>query len=166
MGDQSGTAPIPTRSSARLILGTAWGERAPVTMQSEIFYADVTLAPGAALPLPDEHEDRGLYVLSGEIVIAGETFATGRMMVFRPGDRITVRAGEEGARVLALGGETLNGPRYMWWNFVSSSPDRIEEAKKAWKAADWEGGPFRLPPGDTSDYIPITDDMDRMKIKR
>jgi len=153
-------------STARLILGTAWGERAPVTMQSEIFYADVTLAPGAALPLPDEHEDRGLYVLSGEIVIAGETFATGRMMVFRPGDRITVRAGEEGARVLALGGETLNGPRYMWWNFVSSSPDRIEEAKKAWKAADWEGGPFRLPPGDTSDYIPITDDMDRMKIKR
>ncbi|WP_136637243.1 pirin family protein [Pseudooceanicola onchidii] len=153
-------------SSARLILGTAWGERAPVTMQSEIFYADVTLAPGGTLPLPDDHEDRGIYVLSGEIQIAGESFAAGRMMVFRPGDRISVRAGSQGARIMALGGETLNGPRYMWWNFVSSSPDKIEEAKSAWKTADWANGPFNLPPGDAEEFIPITDDMDRMKIKR
>ncbi|KGM49088.1 pirin family protein [Pseudooceanicola atlanticus] len=153
-------------SSARLILGTAWGERAPVTMQSDIFYADVTLAPGGHLPLPDDHEDRGIYVTQGEIEIAGETFEAGRMMVFRPGDRISVKAGPQGARVMALGGETLNGPRYMWWNFVSSSPDRIEEAKKDWKAADWDNGPFRLPPGDEEEFIPITDDMDNMKIKR
>jgi redox-sensitive bicupin YhaK (pirin superfamily) len=153
-------------SSARLILGSAWGARAPVTMQSDIFYADVTLAPGGHLPLPDDHEDRGLYVIEGDIEIAGDRFESGRMMVFRPGDRISVRAGPRGARLMALGGATLNGPRYMWWNFVSSSPDRIEEAKSAWKAADWENGPFRLPPGDTSECIPITDDMDRMKIKR
>jgi len=153
-------------SSARLILGSAWGERAPVTMHSDIFYADVTLAPNGILPLPDDHEDRGIYVLQGEIEIAGETFEAGRMMVFRPGDRIAVRAGAQGARIMALGGETLNGPRYMWWNFVSSSPDRIEEAKTAWKAADWEGGPFHLPPGDDEEFIPITDDMDRMKVKR
>ena len=153
-------------SSARLILGSAWGARAPVTMQSDIFYADVTLAPGGHLPLPDDHEDRGLYVIEGDIEIAGDRFESGRMMVFRPGDRISVKAGPRGARLMALGGATLNGPRYMWWNFVSSSPDRIEEAKSAWKTADWENGPFRLPPGDTSEFIPITDDMDRMKIKR
>lgn len=153
-------------SSARLILGSAWGARAPVTMQSDIFYADVTLAPGGHLPLPDDHEDRGLYVIEGDIEIAGDRFESGRMMVFRPGDRISVKAGPRGARLMALGGATLNGPRYMWWNFVSSSPDRIEQAKSAWKAADWENGPFRLPPGDTSEFIPITDDMDRMKIKR
>ncbi len=152
-------------SSARLILGTAWGARAPVTMQSDIFYADVTLAPGGQLPLPDDHEDRGIYVMSGSVEIAGDRFEAGRMMVFRPGDRISVKAGPEGARLMALGGETLNGPRYIWWNFVSSSPERIEEAKTAWKAADWDAGPFRLPPGDSDEFIPITDDMDRMKIK-
>ena len=62
---------------------------------------------------------------------------------------------------MALGGETLNENRYLWWNFVSSSKDRIEEAKEAWKAADWENGPFQLPPGDASEYIPITPELDR-----
>jgi redox-sensitive bicupin YhaK (pirin superfamily) len=152
--------------TARLILGRAWGARAPVSMQSEIFYADVTLAPDAALPLPDDHEDRGLYIIEGAIEIAGESFEAGRMMVFRPGDRITLRAGASGARLMALGGETLNGPRYIWWNFVSSSPEKIEQAKAAWKAADWQNGPFQLPPGDEDEFIPITDEMDRMKIKK
>jgi redox-sensitive bicupin YhaK (pirin superfamily) len=151
--------------SARLILGTAWGARSPVTMQSEIFYADVTLAPGAVLPLPDDHEDRGLYVISGSIGVAGETFEAGRMMIFRPGDRLAVRAGADGARLMALGGETLGGPRYIWWNFVSSSPEKIEAAKAAWREANWAGGPFHLPPGDEDEFIPITDEMDRMKIK-
>lgn len=140
---------------ARLILGAAWGARAPVTMQSEIFYADVTLAAGALLPLPDDHEDRGLYVTEGSIEIAGTTFEAGRMMVFRPGDRITVRAGERGARLMALGGETLNGPRHVWWNFVSSSRERLAAAKEAWRAADWTNGPFRLPPGDEDEFIPL-----------
>ena len=153
-------------AQARLILGTAWGERAPVTMQSEIFYADVTLQPGAPLPLPDDHEDRGVYVTQGSVEVAGEVFEAGRMMVFRPGDRITLRAGAQGARLMALGGATLNGPRYVWWNFVSSDPAKIEAAKEAWKRADWTGGPFHLPPGDDGEFIPITPDMDRMKIKR
>lgn len=153
-------------TSARLILGTAWGEKAPSTMQSEIFYADVVLQPGAVFPLPDDHEDRGLYVTQGAIEVAGDTFEAGRMMVFRPGDRISVRAGAQGARLMALGGETLNGPRYIWWNFVSSDPDKIEAAKAAWKAQDWQGGPFQLPPGDEDEFIPITPEMDRMKIKR
>ncbi|SNY91569.1 hypothetical protein SAMN04515647_1797 [Cohaesibacter sp. ES.047] len=151
---------------ARLILGNAWGEASPVTMHSEIFYADVTLEPHASFPMPDGHEDRGLYVTQGSIEVAGQTFEAGHMMVFRPGDRIAVRAGARGARVMALGGETLNGPRYIWWNFVSSSVDKIEEAKEAWKAANFKSGLFRLPAGDAEEFIPITPEMDRMKIKR
>ena len=153
-------------ATARLILGSAWGKSAPVTMQSEIFYADVVLSPGAHVPLPDDHEDRGIYVTEGAIEIAGETFEAGRMMVFRPGDKMSVRAGPNGARLMMLGGETLNGPRYIWWNFVSSSPDRIEAAKEAWIVADWQNGPFRLPPGDDAEFIPITPELERLKLKR
>lgn len=151
---------------ARLILGTAWGHRAPVTMHSEIFYIDITLAPGAAFPLPDEHEDRGLYISQGSIEIAGETFEAGRMIVFRPGDKVSGHAGPAGARLMALGGASFNEPRYVWWNFVSSSPEKIDAAKAAWKAADWQTGPFRLPPGDEDEFIPITEDMERIKIKK
>ncbi len=148
---------------ARLILGTAWGEASPVTMQSEIFYADITLEAGASFPMPDDHEDRGVYVIDGSVEIAGDTFEQGRMMVFRPGDHISVRAGSTGARLMALGGETLNGPRYIWWNFVSSSKDRIHEAKEAWKEADWQNGLFKLPPGDEAEFIPISPELDRTK---
>lgn len=147
--------------AARLILGSAYGKTSPVTMQSETFYLDVVLQPGAHFPLPDNHEDRGIYVTEGSVEIAGDVFEAGRMMVFRPGDAISVRAGEAGARLMALGGATMNEGRYIWWNFVSSSRDRIEEAKEAWKAADWESGPFRLPPGDDQEHIPITPDLER-----
>ena len=139
----------------RLILGKAWGETAPATMYSETFYADVVLQPGAKLPLPDDHEDRGLYITQGSVEIAGDTFDAGRMMVFRPGDAITVTAGPHGARLMALGGETMNGPRHIWWNFVASSKDKIEEAKSAWAAGDWEQGRFQLPPGDDQEFIPL-----------
>lgn len=139
----------------RLILGTAWGEKAPVTMHSETFYADVILQPGAKLPLPDDHEDRGIYITQGSIEIAGDVFEAGRMMVFRPGDAITVTAGAQGARLMALGGETLNGPRHIWWNFVASSKEKIEEAKAAWATGDWQHGRFQLPPGDDQEFIPL-----------
>lgn len=139
----------------RLILGSAWGEKAPATLYSETFYADVQMHPGAKLPLPDDHEDRGIYVTQGSIEIAGESFDAGRMMVFRPGDHITVTAGAQGARLMALGGATLNGPRYIWWNFVASSRDRIEAAKQSWAAADWQHGRFQLPPGDDQEHIPL-----------
>ncbi|WP_136442141.1 pirin family protein [Pacificoceanicola onchidii] len=152
--------------AAKLILGSAYGKTSPVTMQSETFYVDVVLAAGAQFPLPDDHEDRGLYVTEGSVEIGGEVFEAGRMMVFRPGDRISVRAGERGARLMALGGETMNEGRYIWWNFVSSSRDRIEEAKEAWKAADWENGPFRLPPGDDAEHIPITPELERGKPRK
>ncbi|MEL6103424.1 MAG: pirin family protein [Pseudomonadota bacterium] len=152
-------------ATARLILGSAYGETSPVTMQSETFYLDVVMDAGASFPLPDNHEDRGLYVTQGSVEIAGDTFEAGRMMVFRPGDRLSVTAGPQGARLMALGGATLNEPRYIWWNFVSSSKDRIETAKEDWKAADWENGPFKLPPGDTSEFIPISPELDRTSPK-
>jgi redox-sensitive bicupin YhaK (pirin superfamily) len=79
------------------------------------------------------------------------------MMVFRPGDRINVTAGEQGARIVLLGGATLEGPRYLWWNFVASSKERIEEAKEAWRAGDWQNGRFQLPPGDDHEFIPAPD---------
>lgn len=140
---------------ARLILGSAWGERAPVRTFSEMFYVDVVLEPGAAIPLPDEHEDRGAYVVDGDVDIAGRAFEAGRMMVFRPGDRVSIRAGERGARLILLGGETLTGPRYIWWNFVASSQERIEAAKEAWRRGDWSQDRFRLPPGDDGEFIPL-----------
>lgn len=139
----------------RLILGTAYGEKAPVKTYSETFYADALLDPGARIPLPDDHEDRGVYVISGEIEVAGDRFEAGRMMVFRPGDRISLKAGEQGARLMLLGGATLNGPRHIWWNFVASSQDRIDAAKEAWRAGDWAHGRFQLPPGDDDEFIPL-----------
>jgi len=139
----------------RLILGTGWGERAPVGTFSDILYADAALEPGARLPLPGDHEDRGVYVLEGSVSVAGESFEAGRMMVFRPGDAITLAAGEGGARLMVLGGATLEGPRYIWWNFVASSRDKIEAAKAAWAEGDWAHGRFRLPPGDDAEFIAL-----------
>ncbi|MBD3765859.1 MAG: pirin family protein [Rhodobacterales bacterium] len=138
----------------RLILGSAWGARVPLALPMEVFYADAQLDPGAALPLPDDHEDRGVYVLAGSVTQGGQSFDAGRMLIFRPGDRIAVRAGAAGARLLVLGGAAMGGPRYIWWNFVASSKERIAAAKEAWRAGDWAHGRFRLPPGDDAEFIP------------
>lgn len=138
----------------RLILGSAWGAVSPVTTATETVYADVHLAPGAALPLPDNHEDRGVYVIAGQVVQAGRSFDAGQMLVFRPGDSVSVAAGPAGARIVVLGGATMDGPRHIWWNFVASSAERIAAAKEAWRAGDWAHGRFRLPPGDEAEFIP------------
>ncbi|MCA8869767.1 MAG: pirin family protein [Rhodobacteraceae bacterium] len=142
---------------ARLILGTAYGQTAPATMFSETFYLDVVLEPGARMPLPDDHEDRGIYVTRGSVLIAGQEFEAGRMMVFRPGDKITVTAGVQGARIMALGGATLNGPRYIWWNFVASSREKIEAAKQEWRQGRWGKGLFDLPVDDRYEFVPLPD---------
>ena len=139
----------------RLIIGHAWGERAPTKTFTDMFYADVMLEAGATIPLPDNHEDRGVYITLGSVEVAGDTFEAGRMMVFRPGDDITVKAGPAGARLMMLGGDTLNGPRFIWWNFVASSRDKIEAAKQAWADGDWEQGRFQLPPDDREEFIPL-----------
>ena len=135
--------------SARIVAGSLYGASSPVKTHSELFYADVQLQAGAALPLPVEHEERGVYVAEGEIEIAGQVFAAARLLVFRPGDAITIRARTE-ARVMLLGGEPMEGPRHIWWNFVSSSKDRIEAAKDDWKQAR-----FAIVPGDEKDFIPL-----------
>lgn len=141
--------------SVRLILGAAWGVKAPTRTFSEMFYADAMLEPGASLPLPDHYEDRGLYITEGTIEVAGDSFDSGRMIVFRAGDPITVRASGHGARLMLLGGETFNEPRYLWWNFVASSQEKIEAAKQAWLEGDWANGRFQLPPGDDQEFIPL-----------
>jgi redox-sensitive bicupin YhaK (pirin superfamily) len=129
--------------SVRLILGNAYGKNAPARMFSETFYADVTLEAGRRLPMPDDHEDRGIYIVEGSISVAGQEFEASQMMVFRPGDRITIAAGDQGARLMILGGATFPGPRYIWWNFVASSQERIEEAKAEWRAEN--SGRLRQP---------------------
>ncbi|RVG72507.1 pirin family protein [Sinorhizobium meliloti] len=144
-------------TSVRLILGSAYGKIAPATMFSETFYADVTMDHASLLPLPDNHEDRGIYIVEGSISIAGQSFEAPQMMVFRPGDKITVAAGERGARLMILGGATLSGPRYVWWNFVASSKERIEAAKAEWRAENWGKGRFDLPADDRDEHIPLPD---------
>ena len=134
----------------RLIAGSGWGAHAPVQTASELFYADAVLAAGAVLPLPDGHEERAAYVLSGSVELAGEQFAAGRMLVFHPTGRPALRAGADGARMMLLGGATIDGPRYLFWNFVSSDRDRIEQAK-----ADWKSGRFAKVPGDAEEFIPL-----------
>jgi len=137
----------------RLVAGEGWGLCAPVATRSSLFYADALLAPGAAVPLPDAHEERAAYVLDGEVEVAGDTFGPGRMLVFRAGDRLALRAGPQGARVLLLGGAVMDGPRHLFWNFVSSRPERIEQAK-----ADWRAGRFGTVPGDDKEFIPLPHD--------
>ena len=142
----------------RLIAGEAWGLRAPVAVSSALFYADAVMTAGSVLSLPDGHEERAAYVLEGEIEVSDDTFASGRMLVFRAGDRLALRAGQQGARVLLLGGAAMDGPRYLFWNFVSSSRERIEQAK-----ADWKEGRFGKVAGDETEFIPLPEE--RMRVR-
>ncbi|MEX1108042.1 MAG: pirin family protein [Dongiaceae bacterium] len=142
--------PVVEADGAKLVLiaGHGWGARSPVTVFSDTIYAEVTLAPGAQLPIGAEHEERAIYILSGHMRIAGDDFAGGRLLVLRPADAITVSS-ETGARFMVLGGETMDGPRHLWWNFVSSSKERIEQAK-----ADWQQGKFGKVVND-DEFIPL-----------
>ena len=141
--------------SACLVAGSSWGASSPIEQFSDMFYIDVNLNAFASVPLPVEHEDRAIHVMQGEIVVAGQSFETGQMLIFRPSDKISIKAGNKGARVIMLGGATLEGPRYIWWNFVSSSLEKIEAAKKDWAAGEWEKGRFQLPFGDMDEFIPL-----------
>jgi redox-sensitive bicupin YhaK (pirin superfamily) len=135
--------------SARLIGGEAWGLTSPVATPMAMIYADVSLAAGASVPFDPTYEERGVYTVSGEIEIAGDRFGPGALLVFRPGDRITLRAVSP-ARLMMLGGEPMDGPRHIWWNFVSSRRERIEQAK-----ADWKAARFDTVPGDATEFIPL-----------
>jgi redox-sensitive bicupin YhaK (pirin superfamily) len=120
-------------ATVRVLVGELYGRRSPVAAASPMFYADAILDPGAVLELPPVHAERALHVASGAVRVGGERFDAGRLLVFRAGDTIPV-TGEESARVLLFGGEPLDGPRHLWWNFVSSSRDRLEQAKADWRA--------------------------------
>jgi len=109
----------------------------------------VALADGAVFPFDPVHEERAIYTVEGDIDIAGDVFGPGRLLVFRPGDAISVRA-RGAARFMALGGEPMDGPRHVWWNFVSSRKERIDQAK-----ADWAAARFDTVPGDAEEFIPL-----------
>jgi redox-sensitive bicupin YhaK (pirin superfamily) len=133
----------------RLIIGDFSGLRSPVKATSETLYADLRLAPGARIKIPADAEERAVYTLEGEIAISGDVFPRERLLVFKPGDEIIVSS-ESGAHFMLFGGASLGTKRYIWWNFVSSSKERIEQAKEEWKT-----GRFDIVPGDEEEYIPL-----------
>jgi redox-sensitive bicupin YhaK (pirin superfamily) len=132
----------------RLILGSAFGKASSIAMPHETLYAEAVLAPGAVLPFDPDVDERAIYVASGEIDIAGDVFGPGRLLVLRPGDRISILA-LSNARLMLIGGDPMDGPRHIWWNFVSSSKERIDQAK-----ADWKANRFARVPGD-EEFIPL-----------
>ena len=139
--------------TARLIAGEYFGKRAPVPVESPLFYVDLMLAPGARFKLPAEYPEQALYVVEGTLDLGRDgSFGPGQLLVLKPGAAVTVAAANGApARVMLLGGEPMDGPRYLTWNFVSSSADRIEQAKEDWRA-------MRFPqvPGET-EFIPLPD---------
>ena len=138
--------------NVRLIVGSTFGKTSPVKTQSEMIYADIALQADASVPIDAAHEERGLYLVSGNVEIAGDRFGPGQLLVLRPGDAITVKAATP-ARFLLLGGAPMDGPRYIWWNFVSSRRERIEQAK-----AEWKTGKFDTVPGDAEEFIPLPEE--------
>ncbi|MDQ3750038.1 MAG: pirin family protein [Acidobacteriota bacterium] len=137
----------------RLIAGSLYAEKSPVETFSEMFYAEVSLNAGAKLQIPAEHEERAAFIVEGaaEFSENGGTFDAGHLIVFKPGAEIVITTHSQTARLILLGGEPL-GKRHIWWNFVSSSRERIEQAKE-----DWRDGRFAPVPEET-EYIPLPDD--------
>jgi redox-sensitive bicupin YhaK (pirin superfamily) len=134
--------------TVRLIAGAAFGARSPVPVLWPTLYADVGLEAAACLPVPAEVEERAVFLLDGVVEIAGESFEAGQMLVLAPGHEVTLGAATS-ARLMLLGGAPMDGPRHIWWNFVSSTDARIEQAK-----ADWKAGRFAPVPGETG-AIPL-----------
>lgn len=132
----------------RVLVGALYGVRSPVRIFTETLYADITLDVGAVLSVPAEQEERALYLVDGTVEIAGKNFAPGRLLVLQPTAEIAVTA-RSAARLMLLGGASMDEPHHIWWNFVSSSRDRIEAAK-----ADWREGRFPTVAGD-SEFIPL-----------
>jgi hypothetical protein len=135
--------------TARLIAGEAFGAVSPLAAASPTLYVDAELTDGAALPVDATYEERAIFVLEGEIDIAADRFEAGQLLVLRPGDSHVVRALAP-SRVMLFGGEPMEGPRWIWWNFVSSRLDRIEAARE-----EWARGRFDTVPGDEADFIPL-----------
>ncbi|HEY6916704.1 MAG TPA: pirin family protein [Allosphingosinicella sp.] len=134
---------------ARIVMGSLWGRTSPVTCHSETVYADIALGGGGTLPVDPEADERAVYLAEGEASLDGMTLEPQTLYVLRPGAAATLRS-ERGGRVMLCGGAAMDGPRHVWWNFVSSDRDRIRAAREDWKAMR-----FPLVPGDSEDRIPL-----------
>jgi redox-sensitive bicupin YhaK (pirin superfamily) len=132
-----------------VVIGAFSGVVSPVKAYSDTQYVSLRLDPGARVQIPAEAEERAIYVLEGSVEISGDRFGADRLLVFRPGDEIVVSSGQ-GAHFMLFGGASLGSPRHIWWNFVSSSRERIEQAKQEWRTAR-----FDIVPGDEEEYIPL-----------
>ena len=135
--------------SGSVVIGAFQGVASPVKAYSDTLYVSMRLEAGASAQIPPDAEERAIYVLEGSVVISGDRFPSDRLLVFRPGDEIVVSS-ERGAQFMLFGGASLGSPRHIWWNFVSSSKERIEQAKEEWRTAK-----FDIVPGDEEEYIPL-----------
>ena len=135
----------------RVIAGTMHGLRSPVVTSWDTVFAEARMQAGAHPPIEPSYEERALYVITGEVEIGSDRHGSEQLLVLKPGDRIDVKAIGD-AHVIVVGGAAMDGPRHIWWNFVSSRKERIEAAK-----ADWKAGRFALVPGDTAEFIPLPD---------
>ena len=142
---------------ARIIAGSFLGKQAPVPTLSPLFYVDLQLQPGARLSMPAEYSEQAIYVVEGELDLGKDgVFAAGQLLVLKPKAQVTLGAGGgKPARVMLLGGEPMDGPRYLSWNFVSSTEERIEQARE-----DWRKMAFPQVPGET-EFIPLPDTLGR-----
>ncbi|MGP4690559.1 pirin family protein [Agrobacterium cavarae] len=137
-------------ATGRVVIGDFAGLRSPVRTFTDTLYADLSLTPGAKFPFPADHEERAIYILSGSLEVAGDVFAADQLLAFRAGDDITLKGGVDGCHIMLFGGAALNSRRYIWWNFVSSSKERIEQAKEEWRT-----GRFDIVPGDEEEFVPL-----------
>lgn len=135
--------------NVRLIAGSMMGETSPLKASSETLYADVQLGKNKQLPLDNRYDERALYMLSGSITISGDNFEPGQLVILRRGAEVLIKATSD-ARFMIFGGDPMEGPRYIWWNFVSSRLERIEQAKE-----EWSKGQFDTVPGDEDEFIPL-----------
>jgi len=135
--------------SARIVMGSLWGKTSPITQHAATIYADILMLAGATMPIEAEADERAILVALGDASLDGEKLDRYSLYILKPGQAMTLRADSD-ARVMLLGGEAFSTPRHVWWNFVSSSRERINQAKQ-----DWKAGNFPLVPGDSEEFIPI-----------
>jgi redox-sensitive bicupin YhaK (pirin superfamily) len=133
----------------RLIMGEGWGAASPVTCHSPTLYASILMPPGSSIEVENEADERALYLLDGDATVSGTAIEPQNLVLLAPGHKPLLKT-KEGARLMLCGGAPMDGERHVWWNFVSSSRDRINEAKRAWRA-----GEFALPPDDHDEFIPL-----------
>ena len=138
-------------AKATVIMGELWGRRAPTTTHAATIYAEIVLGPGGAIPIDADADERAVMLVGGEASIGAQPLKLFELTILRPGVPLRL-ASNGGGRVMLLGGEAFTSPRQVWWNFVSSSRDRIEQAK-----SDWRHGRFPVVPGDAKEFIPIPD---------